>query len=97
LYGLKHARKLVQDVLFFHGEPNFTRSEYNHFVYGIFIILALNVILVASTSMFEINRLAELVRTFDMKDLRASKQILDMEIHRDRKYGKFGSHNKTMW
>jgi hypothetical protein len=44
--------------------------------------------LVASTSMFEINRLAQLVRTFDMKDLGATKQILGMEIHRDRKDGK---------
>jgi hypothetical protein len=53
--------------------------------------------LVASTSMFEINRLAQLVRMFDMKDLGATKQILGMEIHRDRKYGKLGYHNRSMW
>jgi len=39
--------------------------------------------------MFEINRLkAQLARAFDMKDLGATKQILGMEIHRDRKNGK---------
>ena len=48
----------------------------------------LNVMLVASTSMFEINRLAQLVRTFNMEDLGVAKQILGMEIHRDRKDGK---------
>jgi hypothetical protein len=53
--------------------------------------------LVASTSMFEINRLAQLVRTFEMKDLGVEKQILGMEIHRDRKDGKLGYHNRSMW
>jgi hypothetical protein len=39
--------------------------------------------------MVEINRLkAQLARVFDMKDLGATKQILGMEIHRDRKNGK---------
>ena len=75
---------------------NFTRSEYDHFVYiksfdGIFIILVLYVddMLIASKSMDEINRLkAQLSRTFDMKDLGAGKHILGMEIHRDKKNGK---------
>jgi hypothetical protein len=45
--------------------------------------------LVASKNMVEINRSkAQLARMFDMKDLRATKQILCMEIHRDKKYGK---------
>eukprot|EP00253_Pinus_taeda_P007470 PITA_07470 len=45
--------------------------------------------LIASKSMEEINRLkAQLSRTFNMKDLRAAKHILGMEIHRDRKNGK---------
>jgi hypothetical protein len=74
LYGLKHAKKMVQDILFLHGEPNFTISEYNHCGYGIFIILVLNVMLFASTSMYEINRLARLVRMFDMKDLGEKKK-----------------------
>ena len=77
--------------------PNFTRSEYDHCVYfkklanDMFIILVLYVddMLVASKSMFEINRLkAQLARTFDMKDLGAANQILGMQIHRDRKNGK---------
>ena len=76
---------------------NFTRSEYDHCVYfkklanDMFIILVLYVddMLVASKSMFEINRLkAQLARTFDMKDLGAANQILGMQIHRDRKNGK---------
>ena len=72
---------------------NFIINEYDHCVYfksfnGIFIILALYVddMLIASKSMEEINRLkAHLSRTFDMKDLGATKHILGMEIHRDRK------------
>ena len=47
--------------------------------------------------MVEINRLAQLVRTFVIKDLEATKYILGMEIHRDGKYGKLGYHNKSMW
>ena len=64
---------MVQYVLFLHGEPNFTISEYNHYVYGIFIILVLYVMHVARTSMVEINRLAQLVKRFVMKDLGARK------------------------
>ena len=76
---------------------NFTRSEYDHCVYfkklenDMFIILVLYVddMLVASKSMFEINRLkAQLARTFDMKDLGAANQILGMQIHKDRKNDK---------
>jgi hypothetical protein len=44
--------------------------------------------LVSSTSMYEINRLSQLVRMFDIKDLGETKQILYMEIHR---YGKDGN------
>eukprot|EP00253_Pinus_taeda_P029101 PITA_29101 len=44
--------------------------------------------LIASKSMDEMNRLKdELSRTFDMKDLGATKHIFGMEIHRDRKNG----------
>ena len=76
---------------------NFTRSEYDHCVYfkklenDMFIILVLYVddMLVTSKSMFEIGRLkAQLARTFDMKDLGATNQILGMQIHTDRKNGK---------
>jgi hypothetical protein len=47
--------------------------------------------------MFQINRLAQLVMTIDMKDLGALKQILGIETHKDRKYGKLGYHNRIMW
>jgi hypothetical protein len=64
---------------------------------GIFIILVLYVdyVLVASKSLVEINMLkVQLARTFDMKDLGASKQILGIEIHKDMKRGKlwFSQH-----
>ena len=52
-----------------------------------FIILVLYAddMLVASKSMVDISRLkAQLAGTFDMKDLGAARQILGMEIHRDR-------------
>ena len=44
---------------------------------------------VVRKDMNEINRLKDhMARTFDMKDLGAAKQILGIEIHRDRKNGK---------
>ena len=76
---------------------NYIRSEYDHFVYfkklsnGMFIILVLYVddMLLASKSIDEINRLkTQMARTFDMKDLGAARQILGMEIFRDRSNGK---------
>ena len=66
---------------------NYTRSEYDHCVYfkkldnGIFIILVLYVddMILASKSITEINRLkAQMARTFDMKYLGATRQILGM-------------------
>ena len=74
----------------------YTRSGYDHCLYfkklnDIFIILVLYVddMLIVSKSMDEINRLkAQMARNFDMKDLGAAKQILGIEIHRDRKNGK---------
>ena len=87
---------MVQEVWFFHGKPGYTKSEYDHCLYfkklnDIFIILVLyvNDILIVSDSMDEINKLkAQMARTFDMKDLGDAKQILGIEIHRDRKNGK---------
>ena len=76
---------------------NFTRSQYDHCVYfkrlenSIFIILVLYVdnMPFVFQSMVGINSLKDqLARTFDMKDLGAVNQILGMEIHRDRIYGK---------
>eukprot|EP00253_Pinus_taeda_P002288 PITA_02288 len=52
--------------------------------------------LIASKIMEEINRLkAQLSRTFDMKDLGATKHILGMEIHRDRKNGDLDKRRST--
>ena len=74
----------------------YTRSEYDHCLYfkmlnNIFVILVLYVddMLIVSKSMDKINRLkAQIARTFDIKDLGAAKQILGIEIHRDRRNGK---------
>jgi hypothetical protein len=75
---------------------NYTRSEYDHCVYfkkinnDIFIILVLYVddMLLERKNIIEINRLkAQMARTFDMKDLGASKNILEMEIFKDRRNG----------
>ena len=45
--------------------------------------------LIISKSMGEISKLkAQMARAFDMKDLGAAKQILGIEIHRDRRNGK---------
>ena len=56
-----------------------------------FIIFLLYVddMLLARKIMVDINRLkAQLDRAFDMKILGETKQILGMEIHRDKKNGK---------
>ena len=75
----------------------YVRSEYDHCVYfkqlnnGMFIILVLYVddMLLASKSIEEINKLkTQMARTFDMKDLGAARQILGVEIFRDRRNGK---------
>ena len=70
------------------------RSEYANYVYhkelfdGSFIYLLLYVddMLIACKNMSEINMLkTQLQGEFEMKNLRAAKKILGMEIHRDRK------------
>jgi hypothetical protein len=76
---------------------NYTRSEYDHCVYfkklnnGIFIILVLYVddMILERKIITDINRLkAQMARKFDMKDLGATRQILGMEIFRDKRNGK---------
>ena len=75
----------------------YIRSEYDHCVYfkqlndGMFIILVLYVddMLLASKIIVEINKLkVQMARMFDMKDLGAARQILGMEIFKDRSNGK---------
>jgi hypothetical protein len=98
LYGLRQSpMQWYKKFDSFMVNLNFTRNEYDHCVYfkklesGMLIILVLYVddMLVARKSTVDINRLkAQLARAFDMKDLGAVKQIVGMEIHRDRKNGK---------
>jgi hypothetical protein len=98
LYGLKQSpRQWYKKFDSFMVGQNFTRSEYDHCVYfkrlenDIFIIWCymLMICLLQAKACLKSSRLkAQLARTFDMKDLGATKQILGMEIHRDRKNGK---------
>eukprot|EP00253_Pinus_taeda_P034234 PITA_34234 len=98
LYGLKQSpRQWYKKFDYCMMSQNYIRSEYDHCVYfkqlsnGMVIILVLYVddMLLASKSIIEINRLkAQIARTFDMKDLGATRQILGMEIFRDRSNGK---------
>eukprot|EP00253_Pinus_taeda_P033931 PITA_33931 len=98
LYGLRQSpRQWYKKFDSFMLSQKYVRSEYDHCVYfkqlsnGIFIILVLYVddMLLTSKSIEEINKLkAQMARTFDMKDLGAARQILGMEIFRDRSNGK---------
>eukprot|EP00253_Pinus_taeda_P034717 PITA_34717 len=98
LYGLKQSpRQWYKKFDSFMLSQKYVRIEYDHCVYfkqlnnGMFIILVLYVddMLLASKSIEEINRLkTQMARTFDMKDLGAARQILGMEIFRDRDNGK---------
>ena len=82
----------------------YTRSEYDHCLYfktlnEIFIILVLYVddILIVSKSMENIKRLkAHMSRNFDTNDLGPAKQILGIEIHRDRRNHKLRFHKRSM-
>eukprot|EP00253_Pinus_taeda_P008636 PITA_08636 len=104
LYRLKQSpRQWYKKFDSFMMSQKYIRSEYDHCVYfkqlsdGMFIILVLYVddMFLASKSIVEINRLkAQMTRTFDMKDLGAARQILGMEIFRDRTMVSCGYHNK---
>ena len=98
LYGLKQSLrqwyKWFNSFMVTHG---YMRCEYDYCVYfriladGSYIFLALyvDVMFVAAKSKQEIVKLKSLLSSeFDMKDLRASKKILGIEIHRDRGAGK---------
>ena len=97
LYGLKQSPrqwyKKFDNFMVGHG---YLRNGYDSCIYhrklrdGSFVYLLLYVddILVASTSISEINSLKKLLgRDFEMKDLGVAKRILGMEIIRDRKAG----------
>ena len=97
LYGMKQSSgKWYKKFDSFIVIQGYTRSEYDHCLYfktlnEIFIILVLYVddMIIVRKRMDEINKLnAHMDRTFDMKDLGAAKQILGIEIHKDRKNGK---------
>jgi hypothetical protein len=98
LYGLRQSpRQWYKKFDSFMVIQNYTRTEYDHCVYfkklnnGIFIILVLYVddMILARKIIIDINRLkAQMDRTFNMKDLGAARQILDMNIFKYRRNGK---------
>ena len=97
LYGLKQPpRQWYKKFDSFMVSQGYIRSLYDHCLYfkklndiSITLVLYVDDMFVVNKSMDEINRLkARMARNFDMKDLGAAKQILGIEIHKDRKNGK---------
>jgi hypothetical protein len=74
----------------------FKQSDYDSCIYlkivigsAIYLLLYVDDMLIAAKEKSEIAKLkAQLSKEFEMKDLRAAKKILGMEISRDRKSGK---------
>ena len=96
LYGLKQApRQWYKKFDSFMSKSGFHRSEKDQCCYlkkytdsYVFLLLYVDDILIAGSSMREINHLkASLSSVFEMKDLGAAKQILGMRISRDRSAG----------
>ena len=95
LYGLKQApRQWYLKFDSFMAEQGYSRCNSDHCVYfkrlenDSYIILCLYVddMLVAGSNMDHISELKQqLAKSFAMKDLGATKQILGMKICRDRK------------
>ena len=97
LYGLKQSpREWYKQFDTFMLGNDYCRCEYDSCVYykklldGFFfyLLLYVNDMLIACKDISEINNLkAQLNGAFEMKDLGATKKILGMEIHKDRKVG----------
>ncbi|KAL2227396.1 UNVERIFIED_CONTAM: Retrovirus-related Pol polyprotein from transposon TNT 1-94 [Sesamum indicum] len=94
LYGLKQSpRQWNKKFDEFMLSLNFTRSQYDHCLYfkhvhdsPIFLVLYVDDMLIASPSVHLISTLQrDLCKAFEMKDLGNAKQILGMNIARDRK------------
>ena len=96
IYGLKQSSKqwyLRFDT--FMIDHDYSRSKYDSCVYhqklndGSFVYLYVNDMLIAAKNMFGVDKLkVQLKQEFEMKDLRATKKILGMKIHRNRQEGK---------
>ena len=103
LYELKQSpRVLYKRFDKFMKDQKYKRSKYDHCVYlrnlqdGSYIYLRLYVddMLIAAKSQLEIDRLkAQMSKEFEMKDLGEAKNILGMEISREReREANFGCH-----
>jgi hypothetical protein len=96
LYGLKKSpRQWYKRFDSFMISNGFKKSRYDRCVYikfvngsPIYLLLYVDDMLIAAKSKKEIATLmAQLSSEFEMKDLRAARKILGMEIGRDRKSG----------
>jgi hypothetical protein len=98
LYGLKQSpRQWYMRFDSFMVGHGYTRISHDSCMYYmqlsdgsfVYLLLYMNDMLIATKSMLEIKRLKFLLsEEFEMKDLGATKKILRMEIHRNRKAGK---------
>jgi len=93
LCGLKQApRQWYKRFYSFMIRQSYCRSQYDECIYfqnGSFIYLLLDDMPIASRDKSLIHKLkTQLSNEFDMKELRATKKILGMEISRDRQVGK---------
>ena len=97
LYGLKQAprqwNKCFDQFVVSHG---FVKSEYDHCVYikevtkgtYIYLLLYADDMLVASRDVVDIKKVKQLLSSiFEMKDLSPARQILGIDIEKDREKG----------
>ena len=79
------------------NEHAYSRSKYDSCIYHrklndssfVYLFLYVDDMLIAAKDMSEVDKLkAQLKQEFEMKNLRAVKKILGMEIHRNRQEGK---------
>ncbi|CAA7020234.1 unnamed protein product [Microthlaspi erraticum] len=96
LYGLKQLpREWNYRFHTFIVKKNYKRSEYDPCVYlkgsnidnMVYLLLYMDDMLIASKSKAEVGKLMELLKSEFMKDLRAARKILGMDIFRDREKG----------
>jgi len=107
LYGLKQSpRQWYKRIDSFMIGHDYSRNNYDSCVYhkklldGTFVYLLLYVddMLIASKSIFEINKLKILLNNeFELKILTVAKKILGMETHKDRSAGKLYLSQKEVY
>ena len=105
LYGLKQSpRQWYKRFDSYMIQIGYNRCEYDCYVYVhileecsyIFLLLYVDDMLIFAKSMCEVNKLKSLLhKEFEMKNLGAAKNIMGMEIRRDRKARKLWLSQKN--